>query len=156
MSKKLSKYIVSFDHFDKSLIVLSVITGRISIASFVITVIGASLRIANARFSLAFSIFLGIINKSLKLRRNKKKKHNEIVMLGRSKINSIEIKISEALTNNEINHEDFMTINYEERNYRESKNSIRIRRLKKDIGKIVKQNELINNRLKSKIYNNVV
>ena len=156
MSKKLSKYIVSFDHFDKSLIVLSVITGRISIASFVITVIGASLRIANARFSLAFSIFLGIINKSLKLRRNKKKKHNEIVMLARSKINSIEIKISEALTNNEINHEDFMTINYEERNYRESKDSIRIRRLKKDIGKIVKQNELINNRLKSKIYNNVV
>ena len=151
MSKKLGKYIASFDHFDKSLIVLSVITGRISIASFVITVIGASLSIANARFSLAFSIFLGIINKSLKLRRNKKKKHNEIVMLARSKINSIEIKISEALTNNEINHEDFMTINYEERNYRESKDSIRIRRLKKDIGKIVKQNELINNRLKSKI-----
>ena len=44
-----------------------------------------------------------------------------------------------------------MTINYEERNYRESKDSIRIRRLKKGIGKIIKHNELINNRLKSKI-----
>ena len=151
MSKKLSKYIASFDHFDKSLIVLSVITGRISIASFVITIIGASLRIANTRFSHAFSIFLGIINKLLKLTRNKNKKHNEIVMLARSKINSIEIKISEALINNEISHEDFMTINYEERNYRESKESIRIRRLKKGIGKIIKHNELINNRLKSKI-----
>ena len=34
MSKRLSKYIASFDYFDKSLIVLSVETGSISIASF--------------------------------------------------------------------------------------------------------------------------
>ena len=32
MSKRLSKYIASFDYFDKSLIVLSVATGSISIA----------------------------------------------------------------------------------------------------------------------------
>ena len=31
-------------------------------------------------------------------------------MLARSKLNSIEGKISEALINNEISHEDFMTI----------------------------------------------
>ena len=31
-------------------------------------------------------------------------------MLARSKLNSIESKISEALINNEISHEDFMTI----------------------------------------------
>ena len=41
---------------------------------------------------------------------NKKKKHNKIVMLVWSKLNSIESKISEALINNEIIHEDFMTI----------------------------------------------
>ena len=34
MSKRLSKYITSFDYFDNSLIVLSVATGSISIASF--------------------------------------------------------------------------------------------------------------------------
>ena len=34
LSKSLSKYITSFDYFDKSLIVLSVTTGSISIASF--------------------------------------------------------------------------------------------------------------------------
>ena len=39
MSKRLSKYIASFDYFDKSLIVLSVTTGSISIPSFA-TVIG--------------------------------------------------------------------------------------------------------------------
>ena len=47
-------------------------------------------------------------------------------MLARSKLNSIEGKISEALINYEISHEDFMTIINEERNYRELKKSIRI------------------------------
>ena len=36
-------------------------------------------------------------------------------MLARSKINSIESKISETLINNEISHEDFMTIINEEK-----------------------------------------
>ena len=71
MSKRLSKYIASFDYFDKSLIVLSVIAGSISIASFV-TVIGAPVGMASASFSLAFSMFAGIIKKLLKTMRNKK------------------------------------------------------------------------------------
>ena len=73
MSKRLSKYIASFDYFDKSLIVLSVTTGSISIASFA-TVIGAPVGIISASFSLAFSISTGIIKKLLKTTRNKKKK----------------------------------------------------------------------------------
>ena len=47
-------------------------------------------------------------------------------MLARSKLNSIESRISEALINNEINHEDLMTTINQERNYRELKESIRI------------------------------
>ena len=47
-------------------------------------------------------------------------------MLPRSKLNSIESKISEALMNNQISHEDFVTIINEERNYRELKESIRM------------------------------
>ena len=39
-------------------------------------------------------------------------------MLARSKLNNIESKISEALMNNQISYEDFMTIINEERNYR--------------------------------------
>ena len=73
MSKRLSKCIASFDYFDKSLIVLSVTTGSISIASFA-TVIGAPVGIISASFSLAFSISTGIIKKLLKTTRNKKKK----------------------------------------------------------------------------------
>ena len=47
-------------------------------------------------------------------------------MLARSKLNIIESKIFEALINNEITHEDFMTIVNEERNFRELKESIRM------------------------------
>ena len=47
-------------------------------------------------------------------------------MLARSKLNSIESKISETLINNQISHEDFITIINEERNCRELKESIRM------------------------------
>ena len=47
-------------------------------------------------------------------------------MLARSKLNSIESKISEALINNEISHEDFMTMINEEKIYRELKEGIRM------------------------------
>ena len=69
MSKRISKYIASFGYFDKSLIVLSVTTGSISIASCA-TVIGVPVGIVSASFGLKFSIFTGIMKKMLK----KKKK----------------------------------------------------------------------------------
>ena len=99
MSKGLRKYIASFDYFDKSLIILSVITGSISIVSFP-TVIRAPVGMVSAIFSLAFSISTGIAKKLLKVTSNKKTKHDKIVMLAGSKLNSIESKISEALINN--------------------------------------------------------
>ena len=55
MSKRLSKYIASFDYFDKSLILLSATRGTISIVSLA-TVIGTPIGIASASLSLAFSL----------------------------------------------------------------------------------------------------
>ena len=114
ISKNLSKYIASFEYFNKSLIFLSVLASSISIASFV-SVIGAPAGIIGASCGLTFSITSGFVKKFLKTIRNKKKKHNKIVMLARSKLNSIESKISEALVNNKISHEDFMAILNEEK-----------------------------------------
>ena len=53
-------------------------------------------------------------------------KHNKIVILARSKLNSIESKISEALINNEKSHEDFMTIINKEEKCRELKESMKM------------------------------
>ena len=130
ISKNLSKYIASFEYFNKSLIFLSVLDSSISIASFV-SVIGAPAGIIGASCGLTFSITSGFVKKFLKTIRNKKKKHNKIVMLARSKLNSIESKISEALIKKEISHEDFIVFLNEENKNRE---------LKKELGwQIVKE-----------------
>ena len=98
-------------------------SGGVSIGSFAI-VIGAPIGITSATLSHAFSWCTELVKKLLKATRNKKKKHNKIVTLARSKLNSIENKTSEALINNQISHPDFITIINEERNYRELKESI--------------------------------
>ena len=51
---------------------------------------------------------------------------DETVRSARRKLNSIESKIFETLINNEISHEDFVTIVNEEKKYRELKESIRM------------------------------
>ena len=58
-------------------------------------------------------------------------------MLARSKLNSIESKISEALINNEISPEDFMTILNEEKKYRDLKESIKIKTSQRSDAKLV-------------------
>ena len=70
MSKRLSKYIASFDYFDKSLIILSATSGRVSIASFA-TAIGKPVGIAIENLSLALSLSAGL--KILKQREIRKR-----------------------------------------------------------------------------------
>ena len=89
MSKKFSKYVAAFNYIDKTLIVLSATSGGISIISFT-RVIGIPAGLASASFTLVFSLTTGIIKKLLKITRKKKKKHSRIVILGKSKLNSIE------------------------------------------------------------------
>ena len=91
-----------------------------------------------------------------------KRKNNKIVKLATSKLNSIGSKISKALIDNEISHEDFMTILNEEKKYQDLKESIRmmgsrrsdaekislIKGKKIGINEVIKRNENINNGLK--------
>ena len=131
MSNKLSKFISFFDYFYISLIVLSVTNGSVSIASFV-AVIGIPIGITTASLSLAFSLCTGLVKKLLRATRDKKNEHNKIIMTARSKLDSTESKISEALINNQISHEEFITIINEERNYIELKESIRMMKGQED------------------------
>ena len=124
MSKKLSKYIAAFDYIDKTLIVLSATSGGISIILFT-SVIGIPAGIASASFTLIFSVTTEIIKKLLKVTRKKKKKHNKIVMLAKSKLNSIETLMSQALIDLDISHEEFKTIINEKEKYEQMKESIR-------------------------------
>ena len=102
-SQKLNKYVTTFDYIDKILIVLSATTGGVSIIWFM-SVIGTPVGIASASFSLT----TGIVKKLLNIIR--KKKHDKILMLAKSKLNSIDTLISQALIDMDISHEEFITI----------------------------------------------
>ena len=108
-SKKLSKYVTTFDYIDKILIILSATADGVSLFSFT-SVIGAPVEIASASFTLMFSITTRIVKKLLNITRNKKKKPDQILMVAKSKSNSIETLISQTLNDMEISHEEFITI----------------------------------------------
>ena len=119
-SKKLSKYVAAFDYIDKILIVLSATIEGVSICSFT-SVVGAPVGIASASFTLIFSLTTGIVKKLLSTTRNKKKKHDKMFMFAKSKLNSIETLISQALIDVEISHEEFVTILKEKDRYEKMK-----------------------------------
>ena len=102
------KYVTIFYYIDKILIVLNAAIDGISIIWFT-SIIGASVRIASASFTLIFSITTGIFKKLLGATIKKKKKHDQ-VMLAKSKFNSIETLISQALIDMYIIHEEFIAI----------------------------------------------
>ena len=131
-SKKLSKYVAASDYTDKVLIILSATSGRVSIDLFT-SIIGAPIGIASASFTLIFSITTGIIKKLLSITRNKKKKHDKILMLARSKLNSIETLISQALIDLEISHEEFVTSFSEKDKYEKMKENMRSENEKQEI-----------------------
>ena len=119
-SKKLSKYVAISDYIDKILIVLIAASGGVCIFSSV-SVVGAPTGIAGAIFTLVFSLAIGIIKQLLSITRNKKKKHDKILMLAKSKLNSIETLISQTLVDMEIGHEGERQIRKVERKFEECK-----------------------------------
>ena len=108
-SKKLSKYVTAFDFIDKILIVLSATSSGVCIILST-SYIGEPVVIASASFTLIFSLTTVIIKKLLTIARNKKKKHDKILMLTKSKFDSIETLVSQALIDMEISHEEFNAI----------------------------------------------
>ena len=131
-SKKLSKYVAAFDYIDKILTVLSAATGGVSICSFT-SVVGAPVGTASSSFTLIFSLRTEIVKKLLSITRKKKKKHDKILMVPKSKLNRIETLISQALTDMEIRHEDYIAILKEKDKYEKMKENLRSENEKQEI-----------------------
>ena len=121
--KKLNKYITIFEYIVEILIILSATSGGVSNISST-SIVRALVGITTACFTLILSIAKGIIKILLKITRNKKKMHDNILMLAKSKLNSIEILISKALSDMKINHEEFIMILNEKCKYDKMKYKI--------------------------------
>ena len=122
--KKISKYIVAFDYADKLFITLSASFGTLRIASYA-TIVGIPVGIAGTSLTLIFPITTGVVKTLLNIARKKRKKHNNIIPLERSKLNINENLISQALIDFEITHEEFSKIIYEKNNYEHIIDNIR-------------------------------
>ena len=123
-SKKLNKYVATFDYMDKILIVLSATSSGVSIISFT-SIIEAQVVIASANLLLIFSLTTGIIKKLLNITINKRKKHDKILKLAKSKLNSVETLISQALIDLDISDEEFIIILKEKDKYEKMKENLR-------------------------------
>ena len=83
--------------------------------------VGAPVGIGSASFVLIFSLTTGIIKTLLTITKNKKKKHDKILMIAKSKLDSIETLVSQALIDMEISHEEFNAIIREKQKYERMK-----------------------------------
>ena len=122
--KKLNKYLVSFDYLDKIFITLSASFGTLSIASYA-SVAGIPAGITGASLTLVFTIGTGISKSLLKVTKKRKKKHNKIIVLAKSKLSDIETLLSSALNDSKISHEEFTSIITEKNIYENIKENIK-------------------------------
>ena len=124
--KKLNKYLVSFDYLDKIFITLSASFGTLSIASQA-TIAGIPVGITGASLTLIFTIGTGISKSLLTVTKKRKKKHNKIIALAKSKLNTIDTLLSSALNDSKISHEDFTNIITEKSIYENVKENLKNR-----------------------------
>ena len=122
--KKLIKYVTAFDYIDKILIILKATSSGVCIISSA-SVDGAPVGIASASFTLIFSLKTEIIKKLQSIARNKKKKHDKILMLAKGKLDSIETLISKALIDMEISDEEFNAVISKKQKYERMKENVR-------------------------------
>ena len=124
-TNKYNKVFIRKDtYIDKALIVLGAITTGVSIISFT-SVVGAPVGTASASFTLIFHLTTEIINILLNIARIKKKKHAKILILAKSKLNSIETLVSQGLIDLEISHEEFVSIFKEKDKYKKMKKKVK-------------------------------
>ena len=83
--------------------------GTLSITSHA-SVVGTPAGIAGCFLTLIFTIGTGISKSLLKVTKKRKKKHNKIITLAKSKLNTIDTLLSSALNDSEISHEEFTNI----------------------------------------------
>ena len=122
LSRKHKKFCATLIYIEHFLILASAITGCISISAFA-SLLGIPIRVTSSATGLklcaiAAGMYKSIIN-------NKKKKHDKIVLLERSKLNMIEVLVSKVLIDSNISHDEFVLINNGLKGYDEMKEEMK-------------------------------
>ena len=110
MSKKHKKVCTTLNYIEHFLILGYTITGCISISAFA-SLVGIPIAITSSAIGLKICGITAAIKKYKSIINKKKKKHDKIVLLAKSKLNIIEVLISKALIDSVVSHDEFVLIN---------------------------------------------
>ena len=124
ISKKHKNICTTLNYIKHFPILASTITGCISISTFT-SLIGIPIGITSSAIGLKIWTITTGIEKYQSIIKKKKKKHDKIVSLAKSKLSKIELLISKSLINSNISHNEFVLINNVLKEYEEMKVEIK-------------------------------
>ena len=124
MSKNHKRVCTTLNYIEHFLILASIITGCISISAFV-SLIGIPIGITSSGIGLKIYAITAGIKKCKLIIKKKKKKHDKIVLLAKTKLNSIEVLISKTLIDSVISHDKLVLINNVRKEYNDMKEEIK-------------------------------
>ena len=124
MSKKHKKVCITLNYIEHFLILASTISGCVSISAFA-SLVGIPIGITSSAIRLKIYAITAGIKKYNSIIEKKKKKHDKIVMLPKSNLNSIEVLVSKALIDSVISHDEFVLINNVQKEYNDMKEVIK-------------------------------
>ena len=124
LSNKLSKYLTIFDYSNKILTVVLTVFSGTNIFSNVKN--KQLLGLNTSVFSLLFSLSFGIIIKLQQETKLRKKKHNQLLYLAKSKLDCIGLLISNSIKDGIISHDEFLEILKEKKEYDSLKNEYKV------------------------------
>ena len=124
MSKKHKNFCTTLNYIEHFLISTSTITGCISVSTFASS-IGIPIGVASSAIGLKICAITAGIKKYKSIIKKEKKNHHKIVLLAKSKLNSLEFLISKAFIDSVISHEEFVLINNLQKEHDEMKKEIK-------------------------------
>ena len=124
MSKNIKKVCTTLNYIEHFLISISTITGRASISDFA-SLVGIPIGITSSAIGLKVCPITAGIKKYNSIINKKKNKHDKIVLLAKSKSNSVGVLISQALIDSFISHDEFVLINDVLKGYSKMKEKIK-------------------------------
>ena len=124
ISKKLTKFCTTLNYIEHFLIIGSTITRCFPISAFAFLV-GIPIGVTSSAIGLKICPITAAIKKYKSMIKKNKKKHDKIVLLAKSELNSIEVLISKALIDSVISHDEFVLINNAIKEYDEMKGEIK-------------------------------
>ena len=110
MSEKYKKACKYLNYVENLLILVSTVTGCVSITAFD-SLVRVPVGITSSAIGLKICAFTAGIKKYKSIIKKKKKKQDKIVLLGKDKLNTLEVLISKTLIDSYISHDEFASLN---------------------------------------------